>query len=158
MPYFLFHSVMTIEKPIEVYWLRNQEMTMNDLFTHVAWPARDGKPQIVTFDARYEILKREPIPADVPWVCFFHAEKGYGYGAVILDYKATKTANPITSINDGAENGKYWDRRLINQVNTMLGPGDRYEERTAYVVFRASREAPLAEFLSWEQRLRREMR
>lgn len=156
VPYFLFRSVMTIERPIEIFWLRNQEMTMNDLFTHAAWPTRDGSPRIAAFAERHETLRASPIPVDTPWMCFVNLEKGYGYGAVVLDYKATTTVNPITSINDGADNGKYWDRRLVDQVNTRLRPGDRYEEHTAYVVFRVRRDTPLAEFLDWEKRLRRE--
>lgn len=149
VPYFLFRSTMTITKPIDMFWLRNQEMTMNDLFTHVIWPGGDGKPVMVDFEARKPLLKEKPMPADVPWVAFVNQTKGYGYGAVVLKYTATKTANPITSINDGANNGRYWDRRIINQVNTPLGPGDRFEEETAYVVFKT-----IDEFLGWEKRIR----
>ncbi len=155
VPYFLFRSAMSIEKPLELYWLRNQEMTMDSSFTHVAWPGADGKPRVVTFDERAPILEKSPIAADTPWVAFVNQDAGYGYGAVVLDYKASKTAGrAITSINDGVNNGKYWDRRLINQVNTPVVPGDRWEERTAYVLFRARREAPLGEFLDWEKKLR----
>ena len=153
VPYFVFRSTMTILKPIDMFFLRNQEMTMDDLFTHLAWPGRDGKPIVTDFEARKPILKESPMPVDVPWVAFFNQPKGYGYGAVILRHSATKTANPITSINDGANNGRYWDRRIINQVSTPLAPGDRFEEETAYVVFHA-----LDEFLLWEKRLRNPVR
>jgi len=155
VPYFLFRSVMTVEKPVELYWVRNQEMTMDAFFTHVAWPGPDGRARIATFDRRNEILEREPIPADTPWVCFVNLEKGYGYGAVVLDYKATRTAGAaVTSINDGAGNGKYWDRRLINQVNTKVEPGERWEERTAYLLFKAPSDAPVSDFLQWERKIR----
>ena len=81
---------------------------------------------------------------------------GFGYGAVTLKHKASKTANPLTSINDGVNPpARYWDRRLINQVATKLEPGDKFEEETAYVVFKVSRENPVAEFLEWEKKIRR---
>ncbi len=154
-PYFLFRSTMTIEKPIEMYWLRNQEMTMDHIFTHVAWPGEDGKPVVVDFDARKPLLAAKPLPVDVPWVAFVNLEKGYGFGAITLKYSSTTTANPITSINDGVNPpARYWDRRLINQTNTRLAPGDKYEEETAYVLFKTSKDKPVDEFLSWEKRIR----
>lgn len=153
-PYFLFRSTMRIVKPMEMYWLRNQEMTMDDQFTHVAWPGTDGKPVIVDFEARKPLLEKDPLPVDIPWVAFFHREKGYGFGAVVLQYSATKTAHPKTSINDGAGNGKYWDLRIIDQTATHLEPGDRFEEQNAFVLFRVRKEAPVAEFLEWERKLR----
>ena len=158
VPYFLFRSTMTIEKSIDMYWLRNQEMTMDDRFTHVAWPGHGGKARIATFDERKPILEKEPIPVDVPWVAFVNTAKGYGYGAVVLGYKSTTTARPVTSINDGADNGKYWDRRLVDQVRTPLKPGDRYEEHTAYVVFDCDAKDPLRAFLEWERKLRHPLR
>ncbi|MBS1829574.1 MAG: hypothetical protein JST93_30010 [Acidobacteria bacterium] len=153
-PYFLFRSTMSIVKPMEMYWLRNQEMTMDDQFTHVAWPAKNGTPVIVDFEARKPILDKDPLPVDIPWVAFFHREKGYGFGAVVLQYKATKTANAKTSINDGANNGKYWDRRIIDQTPTHLDKGDRFDEETAFVLFEARKDAPIANFLEWERKLR----
>ncbi|MBL8177511.1 MAG: hypothetical protein JNK48_22735 [Bryobacterales bacterium] len=153
-PYFLFRSVMSIVKPMEMYWLRNQEMTMDDQFTHVAWPGQDGQPVIVDFEARKPLLEKAPLPVDIPWVAFLHRPKGYGFGAVALHYKATKTAHPKTSINDGAGNGKYWDRRIIDQTATHLEPGDRFEEQTAFVLFQVRKDAPVAEFLQWERKLR----
>jgi hypothetical protein len=157
-PYFLFHSTMTIEKPIAMYWLRNQEMTMDGFFTHVAWRGEDGKPVIVDFEQRKPILEKKPLAADIPWVAFLNRDKGYGYGAIVLDYKATKTANAQTSINDGARGGRYWDRRLINQVATPLAAGERYEERTAYLLFRCEGSEPMREFLEWEKRIRNPVR
>jgi hypothetical protein len=157
VPYFIFRSTMTVEKPVELYWVRNQEMTMDAFFTHVAWPGRDGRARIASFDERGPILEKEPIPVDAPWVAFVNLDKGYGYGAIVLDYKATMTAGKaMTSINDGVNNGRYWDRRLINQVNTKVEPGTRWEERTAYVLFHAPKDAPVLEFLDWVKRLRKQ--
>lgn len=154
VPYFVFRSTMTITKPIDMYWLRNQEMTMDALFTHVAWPGNTGTTVIVDFEARKPLLEKNPLPVDVPWVAFLNQEKGYGFGAVVLKYTATKTAKPVTSINDGADNGKYWDRRIIDQTSTLLAPGDRFEEETAFVLFRVRKDQPLVEFLEWNKKLR----
>lgn len=153
-PYFLFHAVLTVENEIDMYWLRGQEMTMDSFFTHAAWPDAHGKPVIRTFETRNEILDRQPIAVDAPWIAFAHPAKGYGYGAVVLDFKATKTAKAMMKINDGANNGKYWDRQIIGQVNTRLVPGDRFEERTAYVLFESTPGNPVGEFLKWEKKLR----
>jgi hypothetical protein len=153
-PYFLFHAVTRIVEPIRMYWLRGQEMTMDSFFTHVLIPGEGGEPRMYDFEARKPALEKNPLPVDVPWVAFVNLDKGYGFGAVTLGYSATTTANPHTSINDGANEGKYWDRHLVGQKVTPLAPGDLYEERTAYVLFRATREAPVGEFLEWEKRLR----
>jgi hypothetical protein len=61
--------------------------------------------------------------------------------------------NPGTGISDGAENGKYWSRRWISQADTPLIPGDRFEERIAYVLFRCSKDKPLDDFFEWERRI-----
>lgn len=152
-PYFLFWSRMTVEKPLTVVLLRNNEMTMDPFFTHLAWPTRTGR-HITTFDERKPLLEKEPIAIDAPWVAFLNLEKGYGYGAVVLEYKGSKSANPATGISDGAGDGKYWSRRIISEAEVPLAPGDRFEERTAYVLFRCSKDKPLAEFFEWEKRIR----
>lgn len=154
VPYFLFWSRLTVEKPLAVRLLRNNEMTMDESFTHLAWPARDGKRQIAAFDERYPLLEKEPIAFDAPWLAFLNLEKGYGYGFVMLQCRAAKTVNPGTGISDGARNGKYWSRRLIGGAGTPLVAGDRFEERTAYVLFRCPKEKPLDEFFEWEKQIR----
>ena len=85
---------MTVEKPLVVTLLRNNEMTMDQFFTHLAWPGRDGRLHMTTFDDRKPLLQKEPIAADAPWLAFLNLEKGYGYGFVMLDYKATGTPIP----------------------------------------------------------------
>jgi hypothetical protein len=147
-----------IRQPIDLFWMRGQEMTMDDLFTHVAWPQPGGDPRIVDFESRKPILEKDPLPVDLRWIAFVNLEKGYGYGAVVLDYKATTAANARTMVNDGARNGRYWDRYIVGRVDTRLKPGDRYEERTAYVLFRVAKHRPLAEFLDWERRLHHPLR
>src|SRR5688572_30765565 len=58
-------------------------------------------------------------------------------------------------ISDGADNGKCWSRRWISRTDTPLVPGDQFEERTAYVLFRCSREKPLEDFFNWERQIRK---
>jgi hypothetical protein len=155
VPYFLFWSRMMVEKPLVVRLLRNNEMTMDQFFTHVAWPARDGNRHITTFEERRPLLEKEPIAFDAPWLAFLNPDRGYGYGFVSLECRNSKIANAITGISDGAGNGKYWSRRLIGQSATPLEPGDQFEERTAYLLFRCSKDKPLDEFLDWERQIRR---
>ena len=155
VPYFLFSSRLIVERPITVRLLRNNEMTMDAFFTHLAWPSADGKQHLTTFDERSAILEKEPMAQDVPWLAFLNLEKGYGYGFVMLESRATKLVNAGTGISDGVENGKYWSRRLISRTDTPLADGDRFEERSAYVLFRCSKEKPLNDFFDWEKQIRR---
>lgn len=155
VPYFLFWSRMTVEKPLVVTLLRNNEMTMDQFFTHLAWPGRDGQQHITTFDERKPLLEKEPIAADAPWLVFLNLDKGYGYGFVMLDYKASRSANPDIGISDGAENGKYWSRHIIVREPTEIQTGDRFEERTAYVLFRCTKDEPLREFFAWQKEIQR---
>lgn len=154
VPYFLFWSRMTVEKPLTTVLLRNNEMTMDPFFTHVAWPTSDGRRHLSTFDARTPLIEKDPIAVDAPWVAFVNLDKGYGYGFVKLDYSATRTRNAATAISDGAGNGKYWSRVIISRDPTPLEPGDKFEERSAYVLFRCSKEKPLDEFFEWEKKIR----
>ena len=154
VPYFLFWSRMTVEKSLTVRLVRNNEMTMDQFFTHVAWPSRDGRQHVATFEERHPLLDKEPIAVDAPWTAFLNLDKGYGYGFVNLEYRATKTANPHIKISDGADNGKYWNRVIIADTDVQLEPGDRFVERTAFILFRCSRENPLRELFEWDKRIR----
>jgi hypothetical protein len=154
-PYFLFWSRLTIEKPLIVTLMRNNEMTMDQFFTHVAWPTTDGRQHVTTFEARKPLLEKEPIAAAAPWVAFLNLDKGYGYGFVMLEYRATKSApHASIGISDGADNGKYWSRIILSRDPTALEPGDQFEERTAFVLFRCANDKPLAEFFDWEKKIR----
>jgi hypothetical protein len=153
VPYFLFWSRMTVEKPLIVTLLRNNEMTMDQFFTHLAWPGRDGQPHLATFDERKPLLEKEPIAADAPWLAFLNLDKGYGYGFMMLDYQATRSANADIGISDGADNGKYWSRHIIVREPTQIEPGDRFEERTAYVLFHCMKNEPLREFFEWQKKI-----
>lgn len=153
VPYFLFRSRMAVEKPIAVQLLRNNEMTMDAFFTHVAWPGKERARQ-ATFDERGPVIEADPIAVDAPWTAFYNLEKGYGYGFVNLQYKASATRNSRVRISDGDGNGKYWSRVIIGDDTAELVPGDVFEEVTAFVLFRAPKNEPLKEFLAWERRIR----
>ena len=136
-------------------------MTMDLFFTHVVWPGRDGAVRIVSFDERKPILEKEPIPADAPWLAFVNLDKGYGYGFVMLDSEASKTANADITISDGVRGGtsiltgRYWSRHLISGKEIDLVPGDRFRERTAYVLFKCSKDRPAAELLDWAKKIKK---
>ncbi|RPI18582.1 MAG: hypothetical protein EHM65_02085, partial [Acidobacteriales bacterium] len=168
-PYFLVMTRMTVEKPLAVVLVRNNEMTMNLFFTHVAWPGRDGQVHIATFEERRPLLQKEPLSAEIPWLAFLNLDKGFGYGYVMVDSKNSKTVNPGTSISDGVwaraemeqrfaeglgtANGKYWSRHMISGRETPLVPGDRFEERSAYVLFKCSKDQPLSELFDWQKKI-----
>jgi hypothetical protein len=157
-PYFLFQSRMTVEKPLTVTLLRNNEMTMDPFFTNLAWPARDGRQILTTFDERKPLIEKEPIAENAPWLVFLNLDKGYGYGYVMLESSNSRTEHPDIGISDGEGNGKYWSRHIVSAGPTELQPGDRFEERTVYVVFRCSKAEPLREFLSLERQIRAKFR
>jgi len=160
-PYFIVADSMTVEKPLKAALVRNNEMTMNLFFTHLAWPGRDGAMRIVSLDERKPILEKEPIPADVPWLAFVNLDKGYGYGFVMLESEASKTANADTTISDGVRSGtttlsgRYWSRHLISGKEVDLVPGDKFRELTAYVLFKCSKERPVSELLEWAKKIRK---
>ena len=152
VPYFLFEATLDIVSPIDMFWLRGQEMTMDDLFTHLVAPGAGGQPRLMRFDERQAILEKSPLPAD-SWIAFVNLDKGYGFGAAPLSWSASTKVNPHLSIDDGAENGKYWDRHIISRVSTPLPAGERFTESTAFILFRPRPGAPAAEFLEWRDRL-----
>jgi hypothetical protein len=154
VPYFWFWSRMTAEKPLTVIRLRNNEMTMDPAFTHVAWPSASGESRVAAFEDRGPILEKEPIDAGAPWMVFLNLEKGYGFGFVNLGWQASKTANASIGIADGASGARYWQRFLIIDAEVALEPGDFWEETTVFLLCRTSAEDPLSEFLDWEQKIR----
>jgi hypothetical protein len=157
-PYFLFWSRMTVEKPLTVTLLRNNEMTMDPFFTHLAWPARDGRQILTTFDERKPFIEKEPIAENAPWLVFLNLDKGYGYGYVMLKSSNSRTEHPDIGISDGEGNGKYWSRHIVAAGPTDLKVGDQFEERTAYVLFRCSKAEPLREFFQIEREIRAKFR
>lgn len=144
IPYFVYSSEILIEKEIELFLLRNDEMTLDSIFTQIVYP--DPKQGVLTqplYDpSTFNELKYNPIKHDAPWFSFFNPELQLGYGCIRLEYNNTNlkgTPSPlyiphtkITAVN--SDGGRYWNRRLIHEKNTAVPSGSRYYEKNAYFV------------------------
>jgi hypothetical protein len=156
LPYFKFFSSMNIVDDIVLFLLRNDEMTMDSLFTHVAYQNNSGEIIDLSFSDRYDELEENPIPNDAPWLCFYNAERGYAFGSIRIKYDNTNqnglqspTYLPHTKISNGAEGGKYWNRRLIHENHTFVPSGSSYVEENAYIVFKINKEDKFKEIEEW---------
>ncbi|MFN2128031.1 MAG: hypothetical protein ACK2TU_09260, partial [Anaerolineales bacterium] len=148
LPYFIFSSTIEMVDDIELWLLRNDEMTMDSLFTHVMYLQPDGKMGVGELYTKEDIeaLEKDPIKDDAPWVCFFNSKSGFGFGSIRLEYDNTNTNGqesplyePHTKITVSVNNGRYWNRRLINDHNTLIPAGSRYAEKNAYLVFKVNK-------------------
>lgn len=160
-PFFIFFSLMEVVRDIELKLLRNDEMTMDSMFTNIAFQRSDGRIEDYSFSERYPFLEKQPIENEAPWLCFYHKVKRYGFGSIRLKYdiadrygNTSPTFLPHTKISDGAEEGKYWNRRLINDHPLFVPAGSRYLENNAYLVFAVDESDPCAEIRYWAKRLR----
>ena len=161
LPWFRFYSEMEIMEDIELLLLRNDEMTMDSLFTHVAFQRPAGTIEDLPFAQRDAVLEQQPLENDAPWLCFYHQEKGYAFGSIRLDYdnhddfgEPSPLYHPHTRISDGAGGGKYWNRRLIDEQRTYVPRGSRYIEENAYLVFRIDVADKFRGIREWAARLR----
>ncbi len=143
LPYFLFTSTMTFNQNVALFLLRNDEMTMDSLFTHLVYPKSDDIfGALPLYDTKkLDSLTQSPLKDDIDWLGFINESKGYGLFSIRLDYdnrnlKGEKSPlyEPHTKISSGRNNGRYWNRRLINEKTTMVPKGSRYYERLAYLV------------------------
>ena len=157
MPWFRFYSAMEFTRTVWLSLLRNDEMTMDSLFTHVAFKRPTGEIVDLSFDEREQILAEHPIENDAPWLCFYHAEKGYAFGSIRLKYELLQASGftspvwmPHTKISNGAGGGKYWNRRLIDDRPTLVPEGSRYIEENAYLVFKVNQDNKFAEIERWD--------
>jgi hypothetical protein len=160
LPFFRFHSLMEIKENVWLSLLRNDEMTMDSLFTHVAFQRPDGQIEDLTFSERYVRLEEKPIENNATWLCFYHAEQGYAFGSIRLKYYNknsqgfdSPTYLPHTKISDGAGGGKYWNRRLIHEYPIYVQNGSRYIEENAYLVFKIDPEDRFKAINYWAERL-----
>jgi hypothetical protein len=162
LPYFLFSSEIRIEKDVELMLLRNDEMTMDSLFTHLGYMHLDGTTDTVALydDQEIQSLEEDPIKDDATWLFFFHDALNYGFGSIRLYYDNTNIHGessplyqPHTKITRSANNGRYWNRRLVHDHNTMIPEGSRYKEKNAYLVFKAHPEDPSREIVNHHKRL-----
>lgn len=160
LPFFTFFSEMQFTENTWMELLRNDEMTMDSMFTHVAYQGLDGQVTSLPFHSRYEHLEKNPIENDTPWLCFYHDKKKYAYGSIRIEYNNINTQgnespkfHPHTMISDGAAGGKYWNRRLISERMTLVPRGSRYREMNAYIVFTIHDMDPFSEIKYWAERL-----
>lgn len=156
LPYFIFFSSMNIVEDVNLFLLRNDEITMDSLFTNIAYQNNSGEIIDLAFSDRYESLENNPIQNNSPWLCFYNESKGYAFGSIRIKYDNTNTTGlpsptylPYTKISDGAEGGKYWNRRLINEKNMYVPKGSRYVEKNAYLIFEISQKNKFEEIINW---------
>jgi hypothetical protein len=160
LPYFKFFSSMSVEQDLVLFLLRNDEMTMDSLFTHVAYEKKPGTIVDLSFAERYQIMESEPISNQARWLCFYNKDKGYAFGSIRVSYDITNeqglpspTYLPHTKISDGAGGGKYWNRRLIHEHPLLVPAGSRYVEKNAYIVFKIDKNDKFLEIRQWADRI-----
>jgi len=164
-PYFTFYSEINIRKDVSLSLLRNDEMTMDSLFTNVAFSRGDGQIEDYTFAERDKILHSDPVSNTDPWLCFYHAGRHYAYGSVRILYDIrndqglpSPTYMPHTKISNGAGGGKYWNRRLIHEKDTFVPAGSCYREENAYLLFDTEGKEPLNRIIRLAEQLRHPVR
>lgn len=159
VPYFRFYSEMEFVQDLWLELLRNEEMTTDSMFTHLAFLRPDGE---LVNRPLYDLSQpgMKPIESDAPWLCFYHAEKGFALGSIRLRYDNTNTSGepsttwqPHTQIGEW-EGKKYWNRRLIHDRLTHVAKGSRYTEENAYLLFIIGQEDRFKEIKFWAKRLR----
>lgn len=159
LPYFIFSSSMTMVDDVVLTMLRNDEMTMDSLFTHAMFPLPNGDVKTVSlYDAppltsHYSIkeLRKTPIDANTDWFCFYSDSLKYGFGSIRLAYDYANSSgdqspmiDPETRVSYAAKGGRYWDRRFVFSKNDSLSlpKRSRYYEKNAYVIFQVNSENP----------------
>jgi len=143
LPYFVYTSTISFNKDVELMLLRNDEMTMDSLFTHLIYPNSKGNAaemplyNMVKFDS----LTKSPLADDINWVGFINKKIGYGLVSLRLSYNNTNQEGkksplfePHTKISASSGNGRYWNRRLIHEHNTLVPKGSEYYEENAYLI------------------------
>lgn len=161
LPYFIFESTMTMEEEVSLKLLRNDEMTMDSLFTHVTYQKEDGTlSSLQLYDAELDSLENNHIPDDSRFVAFYNMDYGYGLASIRLEYNNTNSDgnpsplfNPHTKISRSQGNGRYWNRVLIDSATTAP-KGSRYHEKNAYLVFEVDDAAPEKQILYYAERLK----
>jgi hypothetical protein len=156
LPYFKFYSSLDIVEDITLILLRNDEMTMDSLFTHIAYQNNSGNIIDLPFSERYAELDENPIENNSPWLCFYNDDQGYAFASIRIKYDNTNdsglpspTYSPHTKISDGAEGGKYWNRILIQGHPVVAPKGSCYVEVNAYLVFEINKEDKFKEIVEW---------
>lgn len=145
VPYFIYSSEVYMLKDVELFLLRNDEMTMDSLFTHIVY--RDhthglGQMKGLYDDGMVAHFAKDPVDAHAHWLAFYNQDLNYGFGSIRLDYDnmnvngvLSPLYEPHTKISNGSNGGKYWNRRLIHEHDTLVNTGSRYFEKNAYFLF-----------------------
>lgn len=161
LPYFKFYSSLDIVEDITLFLLRNDEMTMDSLFTHIAYQNNSGQIIDFSFSERYAELDKNPIENNSPWLCFYNEDQGFAFASIRIKYDninqsglPSPTYFPHTKISDGAEGGKYWNRILIHEYPVVVPKGSSYLEENAYLVFKISKEDKFKEIVEWMKIIR----
>jgi hypothetical protein len=160
LPYFKFYSEMQMVEDVWLELLRNDEMTMDSMFTHFAFQRPSGEIVDVTFSDRYDLLENQPIEDNSPWLCFYNTEKGFAFGTIRIRYENTNQFGQLsptylahTQIGEWLGGIKYWNRRLIHDHLTFVPKGTRYIEENAYLVFRIGKGDKFESIKYWAERL-----
>jgi len=161
VPYFKFYSEMAFVEDLPLELLRNDEMTTDSMFTHLAFCGNGGKVVELPMEERKPFLDREPIEDDAAWVCFYNIDHRYGFGSIRLLYdnrnnygEASPTYEAHTQIGAWLDR-RYWNRRLIHDHLTFVPQGSRYAEENAYLVFKTGETDRFETIRYWAERLRR---
>ena len=162
LPYFIFSSSMTMTKDVVLTMLRNDEMTMDSLFTHAMFPLPNGEVKTVPLYDKPPLkphhsikeLRKTPIDTNTNWFCFYNDSLKYGFGSIRMQYNYTNVhggqspmLNPETRITYASNGARYWDRRFVfDKENSLSIPkGSKYTEKNAYVIFSINPKEPSKE-------------
>lgn len=155
LPYFRFYSGMEMIQGVWLELLRNDEMAMDSMFTHLAFQRPGGEIIDIPFSHMYPLIKDQPIENESPWLCFYNESEGFAIGSIRVMYDNTDLFGdasilyePHTQIGEW-EGSRYWNRRLIHDHLTFVPKGSRYQEECAYLVFRIDRDDPLKSILEF---------
>ncbi len=160
LPYFDFESTMEMNQDVELDLLRNDEMTLDSLFTHVVYQNKEGDIEhLRLYEEELEVLEKSPIPDDAVFVAFYHTKKKYGFGSIRIEYdnlnvdgNLSPTLKPYTKISKSMGNGRYWNR-ILSDSTQLVPKGSRYKEKNAYLIFKVDEEMPEKEILYYKERL-----
>jgi len=143
LPYFEYNSIMNFIQDVELVLLRNDEMTMDSLFTDLIYPDSLGMvKRMPLYDmVKFDSLMKSPLADDISWIGFVNESHGYGlvslrlaYSNQNIDGKVSPLYKPHTKISAGRGNGRYWNRRLIHEHKTLVPMGSQYSERNVYLI------------------------
>jgi hypothetical protein len=160
LPYFKFYSEMQMVEDVWLELLRNDEMTMDSMFTHLAFQRPTGEIVDVAFSDQKDLLGKQPIENGSPWICFYNRQKGFAFGSIRIRYnnlnqfgEPSPVYQPHTQIGEWLGGIKYWNRRLIHEKLTLVPKGSRYMERNAYLVFKTDEKDRFESIKYWADRL-----